>query len=86
MTGSAQTCFIPYEVGEAALSRDCPLGQESMAFPRSLGAAHTVLLLAGISEAIPTTLLTLEAMDLPPRTSQKLSVISSGQDLLQGHS
>lgn len=86
MTGSAQTCFIPSEVGEAALSRDRPLGQESMVFPRSLGAARTVLLLAGTSEATTTTLLTLEAMDLPPRTSHKLSVISSGQDLLQGHS
>lgn len=86
MTGSVQTCFIPSEVGEAALSRDRPLGQESMAFPHSLGAACTVLLLAGTSEATPAMLLTLEAMDSPPRTSHKLSVVSSGQDLLQRHS
>lgn len=71
MIGSAQKCFMP--------SRDCPLGQESTAFPGSLRAARTGLLLAGTPEATPATLLTLEAMDLPPRTPHKLPVVSSYQ-------
>lgn len=63
VTSSVQTCFVPSEVKEASLSRESPMSH----FSCMLSASHTYSFLSAESQKYsPNTLLTLEAMDLPP--------------------